>query len=530
MDAAFAQRGAGQNHHALVSRLGSVGLSSLDPQLSYYGQDVDAIQGEWGSISDIDQFADGQYAYQGEPGAFGEEPPTPALGEVQKRPRACEGCRGLKVRCDFPPDAASCKRCEKARRQCVVTVSSRKRQRRTDPKVADLERRIDDLTATLEEQKKQMMLSHHGGREADAGGAGPNDESNGSTDPYMPAMAFTTEHVRKRRKPSSQTVASSPYSSSPGHRTSGLAGMSLPASLPAPPPSSDAARVYNEYADVIDRGLLSSERAAAVFAHYRDHMAAHLPCVVFPADVTPGAVRKTRPVLFLAILSVAAGQDLPGLRHPPASELHRSLAREAMKTVADRVLCRGEKSLELVQALQVLTVWHTPDEPRDSMTFQLIQLACSMAIALNLNGSCSLGLVAGSRPPSVEPEPGQAVSREQVEKRRAWLSCFLLSGVCSLPMRQQNTVRWSPFLEETVQLLRSQPDNAADEALCKWVDVQRIADRTMELAGAVASPGADRKAGRIEVQDISRRLRALVATTYEQENCESRWQRRHSKH
>ncbi|KAB8302865.1 hypothetical protein EYC80_006198 [Monilinia laxa] len=72
-----------------------------------------------------------------------------------KRPRACEACRGLKVKCE--PDMNNfdgpCKRCAKASRHCVVTVPSRKRQKKADSRVAELEKKIDALTATLQATK-----------------------------------------------------------------------------------------------------------------------------------------------------------------------------------------------------------------------------------------------------------------------------------------------------------------------------------------------------------------------------------------
>ncbi|KAL8856277.1 MAG: hypothetical protein Q9178_007114 [Gyalolechia marmorata] len=74
-----------------------------------------------------------------------------------KRPRACEACRGLKVRCDPDPVQGTCRRCAKAGRHCVVTAPSRKRQKKTDSRVAELEKKIDALTASLHATKAQGM-------------------------------------------------------------------------------------------------------------------------------------------------------------------------------------------------------------------------------------------------------------------------------------------------------------------------------------------------------------------------------------
>lgn len=71
-------------------------------------------------------------------------------GPDTKRPRACDSCRGLKVKCIIDPASRDpCKRCAKAGRQCIVTPPTRKRQKKADGRVAELERKIDALTATL---------------------------------------------------------------------------------------------------------------------------------------------------------------------------------------------------------------------------------------------------------------------------------------------------------------------------------------------------------------------------------------------
>ncbi|KLU85074.1 hypothetical protein MAPG_04106 [Magnaporthiopsis poae ATCC 64411] len=80
-----------------------------------------------------------------------------------KKPRACESCRGLKVRCD--PDPAdpegSCRRCAKAGRSCVVTQPTRKRQRKTDSRVTELEKKIDALTASLHAARRPPAGDDH---------------------------------------------------------------------------------------------------------------------------------------------------------------------------------------------------------------------------------------------------------------------------------------------------------------------------------------------------------------------------------
>ena len=80
-----------------------------------------------------------------------------------KRPRACDACRALKVRCDQDVNhpGQPCTRCYKANRRCVVTPPSRKRQRRSENKVVELEKKIDALTATLLSKQQCSQGSTH---------------------------------------------------------------------------------------------------------------------------------------------------------------------------------------------------------------------------------------------------------------------------------------------------------------------------------------------------------------------------------
>ena len=412
--------------------------------------------------------------------------------DTPKRPRACEACRGLKVRCDFERDAEVCKRCAKAGRECVVTAPNRRRPKKTDTRVADLEKRIDDLTATLEEQRRQSA----GKRPASDEGFEESFRGGHQTD-------FHTEHARKKRRSSYK-----PDDDSTAHLANGaLAGLNNASahsgafsSLPPLPP--DHLLLNNEYADVIDRGILNNGVAAQIYEHYTSNMARHLPAVVFPSTMTAGGLRKTKPVLFLAILSVASGHEHGGLQ--PA------LTREANKALADRVLCKGEKSLELVQAMQVLSVWHSSEDQNDTMAFQLIQMASAMAIAIELGGpplrgNLGISFISGSsKLPSDFNSP---------EKRRAWLTCYMLSGSTGLPLKQLNLIRWTSFLENTLQLLESSPDaTCTDMVLCRWARLQHIMDQASELANLTACPPAsqDNSQLRKRIQDTMKEAESFA--------------------
>lgn len=349
-----------------------------------------------------------------------------------KRPRACEACRGLKVRCDpnsQNPDGP-CRRCAKAGRDCVVTVPSRKRQKKTDSRVAELEKKIDALTASLHAtqagENRRDSDSNQYSREGtdydevlDRYGSAPI-ENNRETGEWLrqqqytttskhdnPALrsAPTTSVAGRKRRLSEENGPQDNQQRSPIKGTTRqqgtMAAMDAPITakddsavvypflMPKTPRSATGPSItpdsvpgpskvpYSPYTDVIDRGLLSSETATTIFNYFVEKMGPLFPCIVFTPDMTAGEIRKTKPILFLSIIAVGASVSYP--------DLQRSLTKEIMNIFGDRVVGNGEKSIELLQALLISVLWYWPPEHYEQLKFyQLTHMAMSMAIDLGI--------------------------------------------------------------------------------------------------------------------------------------------------
>jgi hypothetical protein len=295
-----------------------------------------------------------------------------------KRPRACEACRGLKVRCepDLNNPDGPCKRCTKAGRNCIVTVPSRKRQKKTDSRVAELEKKIDALTQSLQASKNGHIDPETSPYQQVTHGAyGPpsreNSEHHVGSAEWVPPLARYEEDPRRpppppmvmagQKRKHSDGVRESPYPPLSDKVTPDTTDDGTPLASYFYKPGASQSRSANEtargympseYTDVIDRGIVTPETATAMFDRYVNELAPHMPAVVFPLGTTAAEIRKTRPILFLAILSAASGTN-----HP---EVQRILTKEITQIFADRIISHGEKTLELIQALQVSTLWYWP--------------------------------------------------------------------------------------------------------------------------------------------------------------------------
>jgi hypothetical protein len=358
-----------------------------------------------------------------------------------------------------------------------VTAPTRKRQKKTDSRVAELEKKIDALTATLQasqsEPHRPSLPPRDMGSESPAvdarffSAAPPLDRhaSNDMAPPLSPApnrsdaglgaspqpvppprvpspSTFTIQSLKRKHSEDNQRPASaggdihhSPILPNVAAEKSGEQPPSVhPFLIPKPawpstlkPESTNLSANVDtfqyEHADVIDRRIVSSELAAVLFDRYVNEMAPQFPAVVFPPGTAAAEIRKTKPTLFLAILSVGAGPS-----HP---EVQKTLIKEVMKILATRVMCNGEKSLEIVQALHVLTIWYFPPEHYDELKFyQLIHIAAVMAIDLGL------GKRLKNHPRPRQSGPGlfrdhpwrriPLLNPESVESRRTWLTCYFL--------------------------------------------------------------------------------------------------------
>lgn len=388
-----------------------------------------------------------------------------------------------------------------------MTAPSRKRQKKTDSRVAELEKKIDALTAALGATQRgtapapvhvaenvlgpetlgtpSRMNSYqqvtNGGYGAVAPATTPAIEYAGfprSSD-YdtkklsAPPMVMAGQKTGQKRKldtrdfPSTSPMFGGTIFSKAENSTNYTGYTSNEAITPQAQPQT------NEYADVVDRKIVTVDQAQKMFNSYVEKMAPHFPAVVFPPETTASDVRKTRPTLFLAILSASSGMNYP--------ELQRNLTKELMGIYAERIIVNGEKTLELVQALHISTLWYWPPEHFEELKFyQLIHIAAVMAIDIGMGKKSKpqkpkyAGLWRDNpwrRTPYPDPESAEA--------RRAWLSCYFLCCNASMGLRRPNLIRWSPFMADCIEFFEALPaaeSTASDKVLCQWVRSQHIAE------------------------------------------------------
>lgn len=350
-----------------------------------------------------------------------------------KRPRACEACRQLKVRCEQDDDTPGvpCRRCAKAGRQCVVTVPSRKRQKKTDSRVAELEKKIDALTASLHAQKGQSASDVVDPAIAQAQSSGYDHErvQMYGEDNAAPAnnSRWVPEHSSANASPTAARASGSKRKHSAEHGPSYTGDQAVSGELPGSRGLMSGmptiSQMYNStakpaeqdhlYTDVIDRRILTANEAYLMFDRFTTEMSQQVPIIVFHPLVTAEEIRRTKPLLFLSVITVACGTI--------RADLATTLNAECVRVFADRVICRGEKTLELVQAILAYSLWYAPPDRYEELKFyMLIHIALTLAVDVGMGKRAK----SGSMWNQYAAQKSMMADPDLAETRRTWLGCY----------------------------------------------------------------------------------------------------------
>ena len=298
------------------------------------------------------------------------------------RLRACERCQRMKVRCEANGDSQRCKRCDQANRECVPT-GPRAKRRRTDRRVTELEQKVASLTASL------ISHGYSDGLDTEGISVEPSEQEIGHP-MAQPGQEGPRQALPAVRSPPQQSCNEKTFRD---ELPTWIENLGSTASI-----------------DAIDRRILDVTTAYDIFHRYSFEMSQYFPIVTFPCTTKPELIRHTKPVLFHTILAVAAAPTLPNIQHLLVSEVTR--------IIADRVLCRAEKSLELVQALLVLVMFY--QRPKESKELNFLQFAYAGAIM-----ALDLGL--GKRSPRKGTDVTVTGSiATEAEMRRTWLGCYYI--------------------------------------------------------------------------------------------------------
>ncbi|KAL7815794.1 hypothetical protein V8C26DRAFT_420882 [Trichoderma gracile] len=347
--------------------------------------------------------------------------------------RTCEGCRQRKIKCiiELPQsstNARKCARCSKFNLDCIfLPPAIRRRRNKNETRIKELEQKLQQLQDALADSSA----------EADAGIA--YSEESHSED------VFESFHPDFQQPPTSSAYSLPPETF-----------------LPTAPS-------YSTSDDPISTGLVSPELANDLFTTFCRTLAPIYPLVHLPLDWTWQQTRDAKPALFRAILTAASSDRNPAF--------FKAMFRNTGFYVTEEVSIKGTKSLDLIQALLVLSAWYCPMEDFRKLKFShYANLAGSMVLDLRSSNDEQYW---------VPPAKDSFVYSDQLtETCRTFLACYFLCSSMAFSYRRPSILRYGPWVDDCIRVLGAAPTACVnDRRLIEWTKLQTIAEECMSAAG-----------------------------------------------
>ncbi|KAH7001460.1 hypothetical protein EDB80DRAFT_722326 [Ilyonectria destructans] len=357
---------------------------------------------------------------------------------------ACQQCSIAKAKCIRSNTApwAKCDRCERLVKDCAEQVHRPRKKRQPKPsRTAQIEERLNGLVNLLKA----------------SGGLTNADLATDTTCiPTEVDPAVSNQQTPSKRPEASFAPSDNPWAIPEIYNSYAPPScICRPESGDAPPPPDS------------DEVLLNI---------YRNELQALHPFVVIPNNVTAAKLKSHRPFLMSAIRMVTSFRSLRSMR----AQMYY-----LMQHIADHMLIRSERSLDLLMGILVIAAWY------QYHCFMHAQLNNLIALAVTLVGE--LGL---HRSPSLLERTNLMVvkpfypERRTNEERRALLGVWFLSSAMSLGFSRIESMRYTKYIQECVQVLEDENEYETDVNLVHLVRIQHLTER-ISLLNSPDSPAEE---------------------------------------
>ncbi|KAB5550872.1 hypothetical protein GE09DRAFT_1123986 [Coniochaeta sp. 2T2.1] len=343
---------------------------------------------------------------------------------------ACAPCAAAKAKCSRSSTTPStkCDRCERLLKHCTDQVHRPRRKRQSKPRTVNADRHFSGLLKALGETTDRS--------------SSPSDfASDLSCASSALAPIYPQERAIQHRRASETSQT-----------TSETRSIHIPETyLSYAPPTC----ICQPQGSIAPASINSDDALLNIFRH---ELTPLYPFVIVPGYVTAHHLRQTRPFTMSAIRVVAGIKDVNFMR----GQLY-----QAMCHIAEHMLLRAERSLDLLMGIVVLLGWYHHHCVRHNQLNNLICLAQSLVGDLGLN-----------RNPYVA---GYSVLERTNEERRLLLAVWYLTSSTGIHSLQIDTMRYTPYMEHCARDLLRVNEYPSDEVLVHCTLLQRLTEKIWRL-------------------------------------------------
>ncbi|KAH8654456.1 hypothetical protein BGZ60DRAFT_154530 [Tricladium varicosporioides] len=387
--------------------------------------------------------------------------------------RACQHCQKAKAKCTPQEGADSsdrCARCCRLNKDCSFPPRRPRKKRSPNhaASTAQLEEKIESLVSLLAgAQAGALKSTHTSPPENGQDRQEPRIEP--ITDPSTSAWihAVHGKDVWNTRNTAPNLITNnslpSPRTIFPATPNSQFGSGHVPLN---PSPSTEEDRILD---------------------FFKSQFAIHIPFQIISPSLTATQLRNEMPWLHRAIMMVAS-ED----RRARQIEMSKQLAAD----IATAMMWKGEKSLDMLQALIIYNLWayYISPVPPQLQSTAVFQLAHALVFDLGLHKPVRDTDTAEILPDStkVVPDMNPKEVNRTLEERRTVLACYFSSSVLSLCTRKTEGMHQSTYYEYCCKVLQEAAEWESDFVLVALFRLQTMTEtfwRNLSIRSAVLEGG-----------------------------------------
>ncbi|KZV88288.1 hypothetical protein EXIGLDRAFT_619562 [Exidia glandulosa HHB12029] len=406
--------------------------------------------------------------------------------------RACTVCRRLKMKCVGAEHGPPCKRCITGNYECIFEESNR--GKRSSKKSEQFQRTLKKMERTI--ATVLQSITNPGMLSMPSAMVSRSPSPSTQTHPLLASPTESNSALPAPPPPSSPKLHSLPDNAlnplgllaeaSLANRRARMANKvngTANAAADAVPQVGVANDTYFKPGPMtilplrrlfIERqvqpemlSFVSTEEVVQLFNIFFDHMSMHAP--LLDRDFhTPSLICSRSPFLLTTICAIASKF------YSAKPELHPRLENLAKK-LAFSVPERGYKSVEIVQAYLLLSLWGCGPTERyeQDKTWLLLGMGIRMATDLNLHRKTSV-------PRKSTPE-GLARDKEVRNRERTWIMCFILDRSFSAQMGKPHCIAEDFTIRNLPQWYKHPLAIPSDSGLAGYAELQRVLSRSLDV-------------------------------------------------
>ncbi|KAM3431718.1 hypothetical protein NHJ13734_007174 [Beauveria thailandica] len=370
--------------------------------------------------------------------------------------RACANCSRLKMKCRWPDGASPTD---------VTTAASACTSR-----VAQLEQKLDGIMSLLESsQRSNRRRPSSTGSSASTAGDAPSSSSPLTPDSHSHSHNNPSPLRRTRAAVDTTARGAIPSDEEERQRMSAAAA--------------HTDRGSAESIELVPGFAVTFAEAAEYLQIYRKDYMPVFPFVIVEETTKPHELHRNAPALFWMIMAAVA---------QTSEEVDAAVKTWLRHYVAETMIIKQEKTLELLQAILVHLVWGSFHFYIDAETPLFMNLAQNIVFDLKLDWPPEQGqlfkhsLLGAAWCHTNKPHLVRRRKPHTPAEIRAVLGLHYATSVSMSMFRRGPGVTWNSYLTKSCESIAALCQHPLDEALAASVRLQRIAQR-----GLSALPGTE---------------------------------------